>query len=245
MRGGERRPTLETSTTPGPTVASELARRRIQRETDTAMRLRHAVAISASIAALAFSGQARAEDPQGFIEHQHEKLMQLLHAPESPSRDQAVNKALDGFVDYDELVHRSFGEPCHPSMPSCDDLWAKYSDDQKATLQSLLKQVVENSYRRNLTKTLDYDVSYKGSKEAGGDTRVLTEAKSKSNPRDTPVRVDYVVKQTPKGLLVVDIVTEGSSFSKNLYVQFRKYMQDADGYDHIVTKLREKAAKKD
>jgi len=121
----------------------------------------------------------------------------------------------------------------------------KMTDVQKAELKTWLTKVVRQSYRRNITKTLDYDVSYKGSKEAGGDTRVLTEAKSKSNPRDTPVRVDYVVKQTPKGLLVVDIVTEGSSFSKNLYVQFRKYMQDADGYDHIVTKLREKAAKKD
>jgi hypothetical protein len=207
----------------------------------TLPRLQHALALVSCIGLVAVASPARAEDPQGFIEHEHTKLQTMLHAPASAGRDAQVNAALDGFVDYDELVRRAFGEPCHVSLPNCDDLWAHYSDDQKHELHDLLKQVVESSYRRNLTKTLDYDVSYKGSRDAGGDTRVLTEAKSKTNPRDTPVRVDYMVKETPHGLRVVDIITEGSSFSKNLYVQFRKM----DDYGKIVEKLREKLAKKD
>jgi ABC-type transporter MlaC component len=164
----------------------------------------------------------------------------MLHAAPSPGRDAQVNAALDTFVDYPELVHRSFGEPCHPSMPNCDDLWGKYSDKQKDELFKLLKRVIESSYRKNLSKTLDYDVTYKGSRDAAGDTRVLTEAKSKTNPRDVPVRVDYVVRQTPSGPRVVDIITEGSSFSKNLYVQFRKM----DDYCKIVGKLEEKLEEK-
>jgi ABC-type transporter MlaC component len=197
------------------------------------------LALVASAGMLASATPARADDPQGFIQQQHVKLQTMLHEQASPGRDAKVNKALDGFVDYDELVRRSFGEPCHATLPQCDDLWAHYSDDQKKELHDLLKQVVEASYRRNLTKTLDYDVSYTGSRVAGGDTRVLTEAKSKSNPRDTPLRVDYLVRQTPAGPRVVDIVTEGSSFSKNLYVQFRKM----DDYGKIVTKLKDKLAK--
>lgn len=206
----------------------------------TVQHFRHVLALAAIAGMLAFAPAAHAEDAQGFIEHQHAKLQTMLHAPASPGRDAQVNAALDGFVDYDEFVRRAFGEPCHPSMPTCEDLWATYSDDQKRELHDLLKQWVEVNYRRNLTKTLDYDVSYKGSRDAGGDTRVLTEAKSKTNPRDTPVRVDYLVKQTPHGQRVVDIITEGSSYSKDLYVQFRKM-----DYDKIVAKLKEKLAKKD
>jgi ABC-type transporter MlaC component len=74
----------------------------------------------------------------------------------------------------------------------------------------------------------------------GGDTRVITEAKSKNNPRDTPTRIDYVVKEEGGHFRVVDIITEGSSFSKNLYVQFRKL----DDYDKIVGKLNDKLAEK-
>ena len=53
------------------------------------------------------------------------------------------------------------------------------------------------------------------------------------------------MKDTPAGKRVVDIITEGSSFTKNLYVQFRTMMGEPGGYDHLVAKLKEKAAKKD
>ena len=103
-----------------------------------------------------------------------------------------------------------------------------YDDEQKAEVRELLEQLVRKTYQKNLAKTLDYDVTYKGARDAGGDTRVLTEAKNKLKPRDPAVRVDYVVKQTPSGPRVVDIVTEGSSLTKNYYDQFRKKMDDPD-----------------
>ena len=97
-----------------------------------------------------------------------------------------------------------------------------------------------------MLKTLDYDVTYRGSRDAAGDTRVLTEAKNKLKPREPAVRVDYVVKQTAGGPKVVDIITEGSSLTKNYYDQFRKKMNNpAEGYPNIVQKLRDKIAKKD
>ena len=129
---------------------------------------RQTIALSLSLAALALAPSARAEDAQGFIEREHQKLDQLLHAPASPARDAGVNSALDGFVDYDGLVRRAFGEPCPASIPTCDDLWASFTDDQRKQLRDLLRQVVEASYRRNLTRTLDYDVSYKGTRDASG-----------------------------------------------------------------------------
>jgi ABC-type transporter MlaC component len=208
------------------------------------MRLAHLLTISSALAALAVAVPAHADDAQGFIQHEHHKLDQLLHQPASPARDSQINAALDGFVDYDELARRAFGEPCPAAIPSCEDLWASYGDAQKAEVRDLLKQLVEKNYRKNLTKTLDYDVSYKGSKGAGGDTKVLTEAKSKTNPREEPYRVDYVVKQTANGYRVVDIITEGSVLTKDYYEQFLK-KQHNEGYDAIVSKLKEKIAKKD
>ena len=44
----------------------------------------------------------------------------------------------------------------------------------------------------------------------------------------------------------VDIVTEGSSLTKNYYDQFHKFLTTpGQGYPHIVKKLNEKIAKKD
>jgi len=209
------------------------------------MRLRHVIALSSMLGALALSLPAHAEDAQTFIQHEHAKLDRLLHQPESAGRDADVNAALDRFVDYDDLTKRAFGEPCAASLPGCEDLWAGYSDAQKAELRDLLSKLVRKSYRKNLMKTLDYDVSYRGSKDESGATKVRTEAKSKVKPRDPAVRIDYVVEQTPEGYRVVDIITEGSSLTKNYYEQFRKKMHNpGEGYPNIVQKLKDKIAKK-
>jgi hypothetical protein len=208
------------------------------------MRLRPLAALSSTAIALALSSPASADDAQSFIEHEHAKLERLVREPVSPARDAQINDALDGFVDYGELTRRAFGEPCPPSVPSCDDLWAKYADPQKEELRNLLSQLVRKSYRKNLARTLDYEVAYHGARDTAGDTRVLTEAKSKTKPRDPAVRVDYVVKQTSAGYRVVDIITEGSSLTKNYYDQFRKKMNDPnEGYPNIVEKLRDKIAR--
>jgi phospholipid transport system substrate-binding protein len=210
------------------------------------MRFRHILAISSAMAALAVTvpSNAVAEDPQTFVEHQHHHIEQVLHEPESPARDTEVHQSLSTFVDYDELTHRAFGDPCPIAEPACDNLWAKYDDGQRTELRSLLEQLVRKTYQRNLLKTLDYDVTYRGSRDTAGDTRVLTEAKNKLKPREPPVRVDYVVKQTATGPKVVDIITEGSSLTKNYYDQFRKKMHNpGEGYPNIVAKLREKIAK--
>jgi ABC-type transporter MlaC component len=202
------------------------------------------IALGSALALVALAPPAHAEDAQAYIQHEHAELERLLHQAPSPSRDAEVNRALDGFVDYDELTRRAFGEPCHASLPNCEDLWAGYDADKQREVHGLLKQLVENSYRKNLLKTLDFDIAYRGQREQGGDTRVVTEAQDRSKPHEPAIRVDYILKQTPSGWRVVDIVTEGSSLTKNYYDQFRKKMHNpAEGYPNIVAKLREKIAK--
>jgi ABC-type transporter MlaC component len=213
------------------------------------MRIHDVVAVSAALGALVLPTRASADPPdpaEAFIEQQHNRLEQMLHAPDSPARETQIRQALSSFVDYDELTRRAFGEPCPPSQPSCEDLWTGFKDAQRVELRSLMEQLVRKNYERNLSKTLDYDVTYRGTREAGGDTRVLTEAKDRAKPREPATRVDYVVKQTQNGLRVVDVVTEGASMTKNYYEQFRKKMHDPnEGYPNIVLKLREKIDKKD
>jgi len=195
------------------------------------------------LVALAYPTVAGA-DAQSFVEQQHHHVEQLLRQPPSAARDAQVQQALAEFVDYGELTRRAFGEPCPSAEPSCDDLWSGYDDAQRTELRSLLEQLVRKNYQRNLLKTLDYDVTYRGTREAGSDTRVKTEAKNRSKPHDAPVQVDYVVMDTPAGPKVVDIFTEGASLTKNYYDQFRRKMHDpTQGYPNIVQKLREKINK--
>jgi phospholipid transport system substrate-binding protein len=210
------------------------------------MRLRHILSLSSTLGLLAFALPAHAEDAQAFIQREHAQLEAILHKPDSPARDAEVNAGLDTFVDYDEMARRTFGVPCHASLPNCEDLWSQLDDAKKGEVSELLKQLMRKSYRKNLLKTLDFDITYKGVKVQGGETRVITEAQDKAKPHDPPVRVDYILRQTDKGWTACDFVTEGSSLTKNYYTQFKTKMHDPNlGYPNIVAKLREKIAKKD
>lgn len=192
-----------------------------------------------------YATPARADEPadaQAFVQKQSNLIAVLLKQPASASRDTQITGMLDSFVDYEELTRRAFGEPC-PTAKGCDSLWAKLTDAQKSEVTALLKKLVEKNYKKNLIRTLDYDVAYKGAKESKpGENRVRTEAKNKTKPRDPAVQVDYVVRNAGSGTFkVVDIVTEGSSLAKNYFDQFTRMW--SKGYPHIVSKLQEKIAK--
>lgn len=199
------------------------------------------------LAALALAGTASADEgAQKFVQTEHVKLEALLRQPASSGRDAQVTHTLDTMVDYDELSRRAFGQPCPPSHASCVNHWGELTDQQKTEVGGLLKRLVEKNYRKNLIKTLDYEVTYKGQKDQGGDAKIRTEAKSKLKPRDPAVQVDYVVKPEGGAYRVVDIVTEGSSLTKNYYDQFHKMLTTpGQGYPHVVKKLNEKIAKAD
>ena len=180
---------------------------------------------------------------QGFLDAQHQKITALLRQPASPSRDSQVSALLDRMVDYGELARRTFGQPCPAAVPSCTNHWNDLTDARKTEVTTLLHQLVSKNYQKNLIKTLDYDIAYKGTQDEGGATRVRTEATSKLKPRDPPIQVDYVLLGSAGAYHVVDIITEESSLTKNYYDQFHRMLTSPDqGYSYLVKKLNDKIA---
>jgi ABC-type transporter MlaC component len=208
----------------------------------SALRTGLPVVLGLSIAT--FSATALADDAAtSFVRAQQDQLRTLLHQPASPAREAQVGSALSRMVDYDEMTHRAFGEPCSAEAPGCKDHWAELSDAQKAEISGLLRRLVDKNYQKNIAKTLDFNVTYQGASAVGGDSVVHTEATSISKPRDPAVLVDYVVRGAPGSQHVVDIVTEGSSLTKSYYDQFHRMLTNPEqGYAYIVKKLNDKLA---
>jgi phospholipid transport system substrate-binding protein len=197
-----------------------------------------------SLVLLTWASLAFADDgAQTYLEAQHQKISALLHQPPSPARDAQVSTTLDHMIDYGELTRRTFGLPCPASIPSCTNHWGELNDAQRAEVSGLLQRLVSKNYQKNLIKTLDYDVVYKGAQDQGGATRVSTEASNKLKPRDPPIQIDYIIQGTGGAYHVVDVLTEGSSLTKNYYDQFHRMLTTPDqGYAYIVKKLNDKLA---
>jgi phospholipid transport system substrate-binding protein len=98
---------------------------------------------------------------------------------------------------------------------------------------------VQKAYRRNLDKTLGYNVAYQGQLAGDAATVVQTVASNKANSREEPVSVDYVVRSTQGAWLVVDIVTEGSSLVKGYRSQFNRIIKK-EGFDGLVRRMKTK-----
>jgi phospholipid transport system substrate-binding protein len=203
-----------------------------------------AAVLALSCTFVAGSASADVDGAKTFVEREHTQIKKLVEA-NAPSAE--VSKAIDGMVDYDELAKRTLGNPCPPSVPSCTNHWNDLSAEQRTEVTGLLRKLVEKNYHKNLNKTKDYDISYKGAKEAGENlAKIKTEAKSKAKPRDPAVQVDYVILSAGDKYRVVDIVTEGSSMTKNYYDQFHRMLTtDGQKYPYLVQKLKDKIAAKD
>ncbi|MCL2779203.1 MAG: ABC transporter substrate-binding protein [Polyangiaceae bacterium] len=195
--------------------------------------------LAIATATLAGSASADVAGAQSFVEREHGKMKKLV---EQNASDDQLRQSIDGMVDYDALAQRTFGKPCPPTISNCTVHWGELSAEQQKEVTGLLRKLVEKNYIKNLNKTRDFEVTYRGAKEHGENTsKVRTEAKSKLKPRDPPVQVDYVIAEGGGTYKVVDIVTEGSSMTKNYYDQFHRMLTtQGQGYPYLVKKLQDK-----
>ncbi len=197
--------------------------------------LKNTAAAFAVAGTIFFAGAtASADDASALalVQAEQAKIENLLR---SKAGDAATNAVIDSFVDWDEFARRSLGQPCPPAVPQCTNQFAKLTGDQQKEMTGLLRQVLEKSYRKTISKTLDYDVRYKViSPSPLGDSRIRSLAKSKLNPRDPEIQVDYLVKTNCN-----DMVTEGASVTKNYYDALNKKLTN-EGYAAAVTMLKNK-----
>jgi phospholipid transport system substrate-binding protein len=194
------------------------------------------VASFALLAALAGSspaqGQAKAE-AQRFLQRKQEAVMDLLRTPAGSASAKAKRKArleelLEGFLDYEEVSKRSLG-----------DRWDEQSVAERKKFTRLLRELVEKGYRKNLERTLDYQVRYEGSASDDGTVLVRTTARSRKNPRAPAISIDYRLHESGGAWRVYDIVTDGVSMIRNYRSQFRRII-DKEGWSGLIDRMENK-----
>lgn len=166
--------------------------------------------------------------PEGFIKDRQTELAKLLKGPKGAASDKKVEAVFDGMLDYDMLAKESLGNH-----------WADRSEAERKEFRELLQSLVRNAYRKNLQKTLDYDITYRGEGEAKKGVVVRTVARSRTNKREEPVSIDYVLHRVDGQWRVYDIVTEGSSLVRNYRSQFNRVIKK-NGFGELVRRMKRK-----
>jgi phospholipid transport system substrate-binding protein len=181
--------------------------------------------------ALSLSLPAFAAEAENFVKGKHTELTELVSKAKSKEDEKKLDAAFDAVFDYDGLAKATL-----------KDTWDQRTPSERAEFTAVLKDLVRNSYRRNIKKTLGYEVDYKGEADGDAGKVVRTVAHNKQNAREEPVSIDYVVHQVDGKWQIYDIVTEGSSLIRNYRNQFRKVIEKK-GFDELLRRMKAKRDK--
>lgn len=177
--------------------------------------------------ALAVAPVALAASAEDFVKAKQAELMKLVKAGKA---DAEVDKVFDQVLDYRVLAEAALREH-----------WADRTPAERDEFTELLSKLVRASYRKNLKKTVGYDVSYQGTEKGKDGEIVHTVAKNAKDAREEPMSIDYVVRAQANGQRIVDVVTEGSSMVGNYRSSFNRIMKKS-GFPEVLKRMRKKVA---
>lgn len=182
--------------------------------------------------ALSFGQLAHAGPAQDFVRAKHTSLTTELGKAPSPARQKNVEHLMDGFFDFDKLTKDALAR-------HYDDLTESEYNELKALVQAL----VTKNYRKNIEKTLNYEVAFLGDEaiDGGKGQKVRTRA-SKRNSGDAPVEITYYLHKKGDAWMVYDVETDGSSMLRNYRNQFGKVIR-RDGFGALLAKLQDRLDK--
>lgn len=175
-----------------------------------------------------FTSPSWAQGPESFVKTKQEELVTVLRAG-GADEDKKVEAIFNTMLDYNALAQLSL-----------DKHWGELSESERNEFKELLKKLVQRAYRKNIKKTLNYEISYKGEAQANKGHLVRTVARNKEKPREQPVSVDYVLHQVGGQWRIFDVVTEGSSMVMNYRSQFGRIIKKS-GFAELLKKMRTKA----
>ena len=186
--------------------------------------------LAALALALTLSLPAFAAEAESFVRGKHLELTELVSKAKSADDEKKLDAAFDAVFDYDGLAKATLVD------------WDKRTPAERSEFTLVLKDLVRNAYRRNIKKTLGYEVDYKGEQDGDAGKVVRTVARNKKNAREEPVSIDYVVHQVGGKWQIFDIVTEGSSLVRNYRNQFRRVIEKK-GFDELLKRMKAKRDK--
>lgn len=177
------------------------------------------------------SASAQGGPATRYLRTRNDEVNTLLREPESPARTTRVTAILNDLLDYEELSRRALATH-----------WEGRTPAQRTEFVSLLRQLVEQQYQGNLQRLLDYEISYTAEAEVAGGRTVSMSARSRTERRQPPVEIVYTAHQVGDAWRVYDVTTDGVSMVHNYQQQFNRIIA-ADGWDALITRMRERLAR--
>ena len=198
--------------------------------------LRNAAILTLVIAVVGpAQASAFAEGPISAIRRTNTTLNKLLRKETAKPASKRIQKRLKAtvgaFLDFEELARRALGKH-----------WEKRTASERAEFVSVLANLIENNYVKQMRGNLDYKLKYNGERVKGSQARVETSVIVEKDGRVQEVEISYKMRKTRRGWMVYDVITDDVSVVRNYRSQFNRIIR-RNSYEHLLKKMRSKAEK--
>ena len=193
--------------------------------------MKKTILLGSLLVAFVLSPLARAGDTAvDFVKSKQSELSTLVKKGGGAENKKKIEIVFDAILDYDALAQGSLR-----------DHWGDRSEAERKEFQDVLKQLVQRAYRKNLDRTLDYDVTFGETAQEAQNHVVKTVAQNRKNAREEPISIDYSLHKVGADWKIRDIVTEGSSLVANYQQQFNRIIKK-DGFAELMRRMKKRLA---
>ena len=197
-------------------------------------RWRQTILIGTSLLFLLSAGRASAyaQSPIHTLKRTNEQINRLLRKEKAKSSNktkiqESLKKAINRFLDFRELARLALARH-----------WTTRSEAERAEFVSILRQLIEKSYLKQLRSNVEYKIDYRSEKVTGNTARVITTIMVDRDGRPEEVTIEYKMRRG-KSWMVYDVVTDDVSIVRNYRSQFNRIIR-TKSYEKLVEKMRRK-----
>ena len=183
---------------------------------------------------LAAPGVSHAETPTQTLRRINDKVTKLLGkktkagTPADKKNKEDVKKAINTLLDYPELAKQSLGKH-----------WKERTEKQRAEFVTLLRDLIERNYVKQLKGNLGYKLEYGKETVSEDQAEVKTTITVTKNGRPSEIQIDYKLRKEDGRWMVYDVITDDVSIVKNYRSQFNRIIK-RESYEALVKKMRRK-----
>lgn len=152
-------------------------------------------------------------------------------SPEQDVKRSEMRKIVNGFLDFEELSHRALARH-----------WESLDNKQRSEFVSVLRELIERNYIKQVHGQPDYDVSFHKETIAGTEATVVATLHGKSRGKKVTVEMDYKLLHKGNRWLVYDVVTDEQSMLETYRAEFNKTIRK-ESFDALLKRMKKRLEK--
>ena len=191
----------------------------------------------AAPAALAPSQPPPGTSPMADLKKSNAALRKLFQksspswSPEHDAKRSEMRKIVSGFLDFEELAHRSLARH-----------WDGLTPKQRSEFVGVLRDLIERNYIKQVHGQPNYDLRFRKEAIANSEATVNATLDSSNDGKKVTVEMEYKLLYKGDRWLVYDVITDEQSMLENYRAEFNKIITK-ESFDALLKRMKKRLEK--